>query len=113
MTFEQAAALLDDSLGTETGIRGKDLERIAAGYENSQRIGHQFVPQVYDGNLLIFPATGEGDSETRERSPQEWKPLVTGRVDEIPVDCAHNEMIEPQAMTIIGPALARALSADS
>jgi amino acid adenylation domain-containing protein/non-ribosomal peptide synthase protein (TIGR01720 family) len=113
MTFEHAAALLDESLGTETGIRGKDLERIAAGYENSQRIGHQFVPQVYDGNLLIFPATGDGDSDTRERSPQEWKPLVTGRIDEVPVDCSHNEMIEPQAMTIIGPALARALSADS
>ncbi|WP_139191243.1 amino acid adenylation domain-containing protein, partial [Rhodococcus tukisamuensis] len=111
LTYERAAHLIDESFGAETGVRGRDLERIAAGYENSTRLAHHFVPRVYEGDLLVFPATRDGDGATRARSANEWRPLVTGRIDEQPVDCGHNEMIEPQALAIIGPALARALSA--
>jgi thioesterase domain-containing protein len=69
------------------------------------------VPQVYDGDLLIFPAARNGGGATRARSAQEWRPLVTGRIDEHAVDCGHNDMIEPESLAVIGPVLARALSA--
>nr|WP_308251871.1 alpha/beta fold hydrolase [Rhodococcus sp. GOMB7] len=110
LTFDEAAAVLARRLGPETGVDGRDLERIARGYETSQRITHQFVPQVYEGDLLIFLASGEDDTIPRDRSPQEWSPLVTGRIVEVPVRCEHNEMIEPPAMAVIGPELARVLS---
>ncbi|MCJ0946757.1 amino acid adenylation domain-containing protein [Rhodococcus sp. ARC_M8] len=110
LTFDEAAAVLARRLGPETGVDGRDLERIARGYETSQRITHQFVPQVYEGDLLIFLASGEDDTIPRDRSPQEWSPLVTGRIVEVPVRCEHNEMIEPPAMAVIGPVLARVLS---
>jgi thioesterase domain-containing protein len=111
LTYERAARLIDDTLGAETGVRGRDLERIARGYENSRLIGRRFVPQVYDGDLLIFPAARNGGGATRARSAQEWRPLVTGRIDEHAVDCGHNDMIEPESLAVIGPVLARALSA--
>ncbi|MFE5879253.1 amino acid adenylation domain-containing protein, partial [Rhodococcus sp. NPDC056506] len=110
LTFDEAAAVLTQSVGTETGVDGRDLERIARAYETSQRITHQFVPQVYEGDLVIFPATGGDDTIPRERSTQEWGPLVTGRILEIPVGCGHNEMIEPAAMAVIGPEMARLLT---
>ncbi|MDV6241555.1 non-ribosomal peptide synthetase, partial [Rhodococcus opacus] len=110
MTYEHAARLIDESFGTETGVRGHDLERITAGYENSRWLAHHFVPRVYDGDLLIFPATHDGNGATRARSADEWRPLVTGRIDERPVDCGHNEMIEPQSLAVIGPVLSRALA---
>ncbi|MFD7010512.1 amino acid adenylation domain-containing protein, partial [Rhodococcus jostii] len=110
MTYEHAARLIDESFGTETGVRGHDLERIAAGYESSRWLAHHFVPRVYDGDLLIFPATRDGNGTTRARSADEWRPLVTGRIDEQPVDCGHNEMIEPQSLAVIGPVLSRTLS---
>ncbi len=53
-----------------------------------------FVPPVFDGDLLFFPA-GRRVRRTDEHSPEEWRPLVTGGIDEVPVDCGHNEMIEP------------------
>ncbi|MFC0449395.1 amino acid adenylation domain-containing protein, partial [Rhodococcus jostii] len=109
LSYDQAARLIDESFGAETGVRGRDLERIAVGYENSRRIGHQFVPQVYDGDLLIFPAAHDGDG-TRARSAQEWRPLVTGRIDEHAVDCGHNDMIEPESLAVIGPVLSRVLT---
>ncbi|MFZ2173425.1 MAG: amino acid adenylation domain-containing protein, partial [Rhodococcus sp. (in: high G+C Gram-positive bacteria)] len=110
LTYDRAADLLNAMFGTETGVTAVHLARIGAGYELSRRIGRQFVPQVYDGDLLIFPATRE-DGATRTRSPEEWRPIVTGRIDEHPVDCSHNEMIEPQSLSVIGPVLARLLSA--
>ncbi|MGF0248160.1 amino acid adenylation domain-containing protein, partial [Rhodococcus erythropolis] len=110
LTFDEAAAVLARRLGPETGVDGRDLERIARGYETSQRITHQFVPQIYEGDLLIFPADGKDDTIPRERSPQEWRPLVTGRIVEVPVRCGHNEMIEAPAMAVIGPEMARVLS---
>ena len=110
MTYEHAARLIDESFGTETGVRGHDLERITAGYENSRWLAHHFVPRVYDGDLLIFPARRDGNGATRARSADEWRPLVTGRIDERPVDCGHNEMIEPQSLAVIGPVLSRALA---
>ncbi|WP_235169537.1 amino acid adenylation domain-containing protein [Rhodococcus erythropolis] len=110
LTFDEAAAVVARTLGPETGVDGRDLERIARGYETSQRITHQFVPQIYQGDLLIFPADGKDDTIARERSPQEWRPLVTGRIVEVPVRCGHNEMIEAPAMAVIGPEMARLLT---
>jgi thioesterase domain-containing protein len=64
---------------------------------------------VYDGNVLFFPAVRNGDGGARARSAEEWRSLVTGRIDEQPVDCGHNDMIEPQSLAVIGPVLARSL----
>ncbi|MDI9915348.1 non-ribosomal peptide synthetase, partial [Rhodococcus sp. IEGM 1379] len=112
MTYERAADLLGETFGTDTGVRARDLARIAAGYKNSRRLGHQFIPQIYDGDLHVFAAMRDGDGAANARSPLEWTPLVTGRIDVQPVDCGHNEMIEPHALAIIGPALARAITGD-
>jgi len=112
VTYERAAQLLNESWGSDSGLRGEHLERINAGYENSRELVHRFEPQVYDGDLLIFPATGEDDGTTRARSVDEWRPLVTGRIAEYPVDCGHNDMIEPQSLAVIGPVLSRYLGAD-
>ena len=111
LTYERAAQLLNESWGSDSGLRGEHLERINAGYENSRNLVHRFEPQVYDGELLIFPATGDDDGTTRARSADEWRPLVTGRIVEHPVDCGHNDMIEPQSLAVIGPVLSRYLEA--
>ncbi|OYD69574.1 non-ribosomal peptide synthase protein (TIGR01720 family)/amino acid adenylation domain-containing protein [Rhodococcus sp. OK302] len=112
MTYERAAELLGETFGTETGVRARDVARIATGYKNSRRLGHQFIPQIYHGDLHVFAAMRDGDGAANARSPLEWSPLVTGRIDVQPVDCGHNEMIEPHALAIIGPALARAITAE-
>ncbi len=109
LTYERAAQLLGETFGAEAGVTAEHLERIAAGYENSQRLGCRFVPRVYDGNVLFFPAVRNGDGGARARSAEEWRSLVTGRIDEQPVDCGHNDMIEPQSLAVIGPVLARSL----
>ncbi|WP_237171868.1 amino acid adenylation domain-containing protein, partial [Prescottella equi] len=104
LTYDDAARMIDAHFGTSGGITGAHLERIDDGYANSRLLVHRYVPQVYDGDLLVFPALGDGDGD--RRSAQEWRPLVTGDIDEHPVDCGHNDMVEGESLAVIGPALA-------
>ncbi len=50
LTYERAAQLLNESWGSDSGLRGEHLERINAGYENSRNLVHRFEPQVYDAS---------------------------------------------------------------
>uniref|UniRef100_UPI003B8A65F8 non-ribosomal peptide synthase/polyketide synthase n=1 Tax=Rhodococcus sp. TaxID=1831 RepID=UPI003B8A65F8 len=105
LTYDEAARMIDAHFGTSGGITAAHLERIDDGYANSRLLVHRHVPQVYDGDLLVFPAADDGD----RRSAQEWRPLITGDIDEHPVDCGHNDMVEGESLAVIGPALARYL----
>ncbi|MFE3292670.1 thioesterase domain-containing protein, partial [Rhodococcus sp. NPDC059234] len=107
LTYDSAARILGEFLGSG-GITAAHLERINDGYANSRLLVHRFVPGVFDGDLLVFPAQRGQDGGT-DRSAQEWRPLVTGGIDECPVDCGHNDMIEPSSLAVIGPALAARL----
>jgi thioesterase domain-containing protein len=104
LTYDDAARMIDAHFGTSGGITGAHLERIDDGYANSRLLVHRYVPRVYDGDLLVFPALGDGDGD--RRSAQEWRPLVTGDIDEHPVDCGHNDMVEGESLAVIGPTLA-------
>ncbi|MFD4181089.1 amino acid adenylation domain-containing protein, partial [Rhodococcus sp. NPDC058514] len=101
LTYERAADLLNESLGTGTGLTAAHLERIADGFADSAENMHRFAPAVFDGDLLFFSARAEGG-----RSAQEWQQAITGEIREVEVDCEHNQMIEPDALAVIGPVLA-------
>ncbi|AQA25931.1 amino acid adenylation domain protein [Rhodococcus sp. MTM3W5.2] len=107
LTYDSAAHMLGEFLGS-AGVTAAHLERINDGYANSRLLVHRFVPGVFDGDLLVFPAQ-RGQGGGTDRSAQEWRPLVTGGIDEYPVDCGHNEMIEPSSLSVIGPVLAARL----
>ncbi|MCL2533212.1 MAG: amino acid adenylation domain-containing protein [Nocardiaceae bacterium] len=104
LTYDTAARMFNDHFGISDGITADHLERIDDGYVNSRLLVHRFVPDVFDGNLLVFQAVGDRD-EAR-RSPQEWRRIVTGGIDECPVDCGHNDMVDPDVLAAIGPVLA-------
>ena len=102
LTYERGVELLDESLGQTTGVSADHLRRINAGFENSTRIMAEFVPDVFDGDVLFFSAT-KGASDGIVRSPQEWRPYVTGDIVIHDVDVFHNEMTNADAASVIGP----------
>ncbi|TFI41049.1 alpha/beta fold hydrolase, partial [Rhodococcus sp. 1R11] len=102
LTYERGVELLDESLGQTTGVTADHLRRINAGFENSTRIMAEFIPDVFDGNVLFFSAT-KGASDGIVRSPQEWRPYVSGDIVIHGVDVFHNEMTNPDAVSVIGP----------
>jgi thioesterase domain-containing protein len=67
-----------------------------------------FIPQRYEGDLLLFTATdSEGNAATR---PEAWRPYISGEIEVHPIACQHRDMLsyrEPSAQ--IGRALAAKL----
>nr|WP_232433680.1 non-ribosomal peptide synthetase [Rhodococcus sp. AW25M09] len=102
LTYERGVELLDESLGQTTGVTADHLRRINAGFENSTRIMAEFVPDVFDGDVLFFSAT-KGASDGIVRSPQEWRPYVTGDIVIHDVEVFHNEMTNADAADVIAP----------
>ncbi|MFZ2175515.1 MAG: thioesterase domain-containing protein, partial [Rhodococcus sp. (in: high G+C Gram-positive bacteria)] len=108
LTYERAVELLDEAFGQKTGITPQHLERINAGFTNSARIMNSFRPQVFDGDLLFF--TAAASQSEHEHSPDEWRSAVTGGIEEVKIECEHNQMIEPDVLAVVGPVLENYLS---
>jgi hypothetical protein len=57
-----------------------------------------FIPNRYDGNLLLFMAA---ESESMpERKPEAWAPYISGEIKTHSIQCRHDDMLsrnEPSA----------------
>ena len=99
LTYERAVELIDDAIGQRTGLAAEHLAQISAGFDNSARLMRQFRPGIFDGEMLFFRANGD------DHSPHEWDAAVTGGIREVAVPYAHNQMIEPEPLRLVGHAL--------
>lgn len=82
-------------------------EAVIAITANNRRIGVVPEPAHFDGGLLCFEAVGPGGRPTG--LAESWAPYVGGRVERHPVPCTHMELMRADALSVIGPVLARAL----
>ena len=76
---------------------------------NNSRLARNFLPQRFDGDVLLFAATvGEAEPAT-----DRWKPYVSGTIALHEVDCEHVHMMRPAPLAKIGAVLARELDKQS
>jgi nonribosomal peptide synthetase DhbF len=74
-------------------------------YKNNIRLMTKFLPQRFDGDILLFVAT-EGEA----KPPDEiWRPFVSGRIKVRWIDCTHEAMMDPLPAAKIGSGLATEL----
>uniref|UniRef100_UPI000369D97F amino acid adenylation domain-containing protein n=1 Tax=Rhodococcus sp. 114MFTsu3.1 TaxID=1172184 RepID=UPI000369D97F len=104
LTYEGAVELLSASFGQDTGLTPEHLERINDGFANSTSIMSRFVPDVFDGNVLFF-AAGRGSGDGVDRDPAVWNAFIEGELEIRTIDCAHNQMIEPEVLSEVGNVL--------
>jgi thioesterase domain-containing protein len=64
----------------------------------------RFVPDVFDGNVLFF-AAGRGSGDGVDRDPAVWNAFIEGELEIRTIDCAHNQMIEPEVLSEVGNVL--------
>jgi nonribosomal peptide synthetase DhbF len=80
-------------------------EAIKAIYKNNISLMTTFVPQRFDGDILLFVAT-EGEA----KPPHEiWSPFVSGRIKVHRIDCTHEAMMDPLPAAKIGNRLSTEL----
>jgi thioesterase domain-containing protein/acyl carrier protein len=67
----------------------------------------EHVADVFDGDMVIFSARSENDSDSSQL--KSWRPYVAGDITVYPVDCAHNEMMTTESLSIYGQQLKHSL----
>ena len=71
-------------------------------YKNNVRLAATFVPERFDGDLLIFVAT----QDKTEPPTDAWRPYVRGQISVHQVASRHERMTEPGPLAQIGQGLA-------
>ncbi|MEV6656568.1 amino acid adenylation domain-containing protein [Nocardia fluminea] len=107
LSAEQAAAELAGagaSLGS--GLTAAQLTRLHEAYADGVRLSHGYRPDRFDGDLLYFCAT---QGMTAFLDARMWRPFVTGRLVEHPVDTTHAQLTNADVVAHIGPILNRHL----
>ncbi|MFE7558196.1 amino acid adenylation domain-containing protein [Kitasatospora sp. NPDC057500] len=96
----------------EGALASFDERRIAALTRiitNNVRLAHLHRPLPFDGNAVLFTA--------RDHSPEagfdQWQPLVTGKLDVLPVDCTHKEMGGPAVLGRVARSLLERWAAEA
>ncbi|MCX4092259.1 non-ribosomal peptide synthetase [Nocardia sp. alder85J] len=109
LTAEQAAEVLATGASLGSGLSADQLTRLHRGYVDGVRLSHGYRPGTFDGDLLYFSAT-RGQTESLDAGL--WRPYVTGRLIEHPVDATHAQLTNSDVVTVIGPLLAAHLEAE-
>ncbi|MFE7460344.1 amino acid adenylation domain-containing protein [Streptomyces sp. NPDC057554] len=92
-------AALHRLLGPETGAElAPELAGVVA---NNARLAAAHRPGRFDGDLDLFPATGEPEPAR----PAAWTGHTTGELRVHPIACAHDDMTRPEPLRRIGAAL--------
>ncbi|WP_280220690.1 hypothetical protein [Nocardia neocaledoniensis] len=89
------------------GITPATLRRLYTDYQQVIRESAAYRPEVYDGDLLFFSSTSARPGY--EPNAATWRPYVTGTIVDNQTGHEHNRLTSPEALSVIGPVLARYL----
>jgi nonribosomal peptide synthetase DhbF len=86
-------------------LKEHHYEAIMDTFKTNTRLAMTFKPQRFRGDIALFVAM---DSEARPPI-EAWKPHVAGEIKVYPIDCAHDNMMDPLPAAKIGGLLTREL----
>lgn len=86
-------------------LKEHHYEAIMDTFKSNTRLARTFAPHRFNGDMLLFVAM-----ESEVKPPvNSWRPLVTREIRVHPIDCAHDNMMDPIPAEKIGDILASAL----
>jgi nonribosomal peptide synthetase DhbF len=89
-----------------TTLKEHHYEAIMDTFKNNTRIMQTFAPELFRGNLSLFVAM-----VSENRPPiDNWGPHISGDIKVHPIDCAHDNMMDPGPAAQIGAVLTAELS---
>jgi thioesterase domain-containing protein len=88
-----------------TTLKEHHYEAIMDTFKNNTRLMRAFEPQRYRGSMLLFVATVRETKALIEN----WRPYISGEIQVHPIDCAHDNMMDPAPAEKIGAMLASEL----
>jgi thioesterase domain-containing protein len=86
-------------------LKEHHYEAIMDTFKSNTRLVRSFTPQRFKGDMLLFVAM-----ESEVKPPVEaWKSFVGREISVHPIDCAHDNMMDPIPAAKIGGVLAKEL----
>jgi amino acid adenylation domain-containing protein/non-ribosomal peptide synthase protein (TIGR01720 family) len=73
------------------------FEFVVQNYEANQLYLLEHVPDVFDGDMIIFSAQSENEKDCHLPN---WRPYVAGDITVYPVDCRHDDMMTAESLRI-------------
>jgi thioesterase domain-containing protein/acyl carrier protein len=123
LTYRQAEELIQQREAVEFALPPRQLLEFMADSVNANQFYLlKHVPDVFDGDMVIFSAARSGNENnsglrlrSRWRRPririgtrsheQSWRPYVAGDITEYSVDCTHYEMLTIRSLSVYGKQL--------
>jgi amino acid adenylation domain-containing protein len=88
-------------------LESRELETLVRAGLAHARMMRPHRPDRFRGDVLFFSAA-RGRAEGAPTA-EAWRPYVSGRIEDHPVDATHLELMSPPAQAAIGPVLSAAL----
>ena len=103
VTDDEVERILIAIEGDKVGLNIERLRRLFGAILNTgaQLGGHVYEP--YSGDLTFFSSAIEHPND--EDAALQWRPYVSGRIENHLVDAVHTAMMTPDAINAIGPVL--------
>ncbi|MCV7076859.1 amino acid adenylation domain-containing protein [Mycobacterium szulgai] len=103
LTYEQVEALFEEYGAPDFPLPPKNIVRILVKNLNTSiRLQSQHIPDVFDGDMLIFSEKRPDGSMLQPT----WQAYVAGNVTEYSVECTHEEMLNTESVKLFGDQLA-------
>ncbi|WP_261898893.1 thioesterase domain-containing protein, partial [Mycobacterium marinum] len=107
LTYSQAQTLIQQEVDAEFALPSRRLVQIMVANANTNlRLNAQHQPGIFAGRMVLFsaqPARSGADLQ------QCWRQYVAGEVTEYPVNCTHEELLNPAALKTFGDLIRAAL----
>ncbi|KAI8345669.1 Alpha/Beta hydrolase protein [Mortierella sp. GBAus27b] len=85
------------------------LARIQQTVRHLNRLGDNHSSLICNSGIILFRAMVQEDPTRQPLSSNEWRPFVKGEIEVHDIDCAHNDMDQPEPLGKIGSVLAQKL----
>ncbi|MCV7197241.1 non-ribosomal peptide synthetase [Mycobacterium angelicum] len=104
LTYQTAAELVSQRTAVDSILPPRSiLGTVVKNINTNGSLLSRHVPELFDGDMVIFSATGDDGSASLARI---WRPYVGGDISEYPVDCTHNTMLTKESLDLFSDQLA-------
>ncbi|MEK0642960.1 AMP-binding protein [Mycobacterium ulcerans] len=107
LTYSQAQTLIQQEVDAEFALPSRRLVQIMVANANTNlQLNAQHQPGIFAGRMVLFSAQPVRSGADLQQC---WRQYVAGEVTEYPVNCTHEELLNPAALKTFGDLIRAAL----
>jgi thioesterase domain-containing protein len=107
LTHAEVVQIMRSRGSALASLEERHVEAVFKIMVNNAMIAIDFVPEVFDGDILLFNSTIE--REGNDATPEIWRPYLSGTLESYNILARHDRMTKAGPLAEIGPLIAAKL----